>query len=131
MGAGFENSNFQRGGFRFGIASFININFDWGETKLKYHENWKYIHHTSREWKAAQPLFTLPLPKAQFRWPIPITIADEAKLGWPLCHYLFWTFPKCFRLEVTRQSWKVLLITNFRITVQYHIPTLPTVSLPT
>jgi hypothetical protein len=28
MGAGFENGNYQRGGFRFGIASFININFD-------------------------------------------------------------------------------------------------------
>lgn len=28
MGAGFENGNYQRGGFRFGIASFINVNFE-------------------------------------------------------------------------------------------------------
>lgn len=28
MGAGFENSNYQRGGVRFGIASFINISID-------------------------------------------------------------------------------------------------------
>jgi hypothetical protein len=28
MGAGFENTNFQRSGIRLGIASFININFD-------------------------------------------------------------------------------------------------------
>ncbi|MFD2200254.1 DUF5686 and carboxypeptidase regulatory-like domain-containing protein [Shivajiella indica] len=28
MGVGFENNNYQRGGVRFGVASFININFD-------------------------------------------------------------------------------------------------------
>src|SRR5690606_41920613 len=28
MGAGFENTNFLRGGARFGIATFINVNFD-------------------------------------------------------------------------------------------------------
>ncbi len=28
MGAGFENSTFQRGGFRFGVASFINISIE-------------------------------------------------------------------------------------------------------
>ena len=27
MGAGFENGNYQRGGFRFGVASFINVSF--------------------------------------------------------------------------------------------------------